>query len=507
MIYKSVYVLTLTALFVIATSCVNAVADERIDLFTRGKNRGAIQLKGSPTINASSIRINHQAQFLEVGDTLRVPISDQASAVFQVYRRVKAANGDVSLWAKGGTPQDWLVVTFGDQQTYAGFGLAGQNYTIGWDRALGSFLIDGRALPKGSIELHNDMFYPSVHGKAPLLPKDQPPVTNQSSAEKSIISLMAVYSPAFSSAFGSAQTRINQMINFTNAAYERSGIKIELEFVHSLEIDFYDYQSPHQTLFEVTEGSGDFTTVSFNRAINYVDLVTVLPFVDRPQVRGAAWVSGRNMHYAHSVVQFARWGSDAVFAHELGHNLGSGHERATVNPQLSNPCDPSYTFAVYACGHGNGAQGTLMSYLDRDGWGNVFSNPRQTCSGIPCGVRAGLPDAADNHRAFNESGPLVARYDFDPARDVDFDGIYNEYDNCPEVANPLQTNTDGDARGNACDSDDDNDGVLDRADNCRLIRNPDQADSNGDGVGDVCDTTELCFPIVAPTRQAMFVCL
>ena len=71
--------------------------------------------------------------------------------------------------------------------------------------------------------------------------------------------------------------------------------------------------------------------------------------------------------------------------------------------------------------------------------------------------------------------------------DGDGDGVLDADDNCPAVANPNQTNTDGDAEGDACDADDDNDSVADANDNCPLDANADQADGDGDGVGDACD--------------------
>ncbi len=49
-----------------------------------------------------------------------------------------------------------------------------------------------------------------------------------------------------------------------------------------------------------------------------------------------------------------------------------------------------------------------------------------------------------------------------------------KYDNCPDVWNPNQEDTDGDDVGDACD-------------NCPNDANPDQADADGDGIGDVCD--------------------
>jgi hypothetical protein len=64
-------------------------------------------------------------------------------------------------------------------------------------------------------------------------------------------------------------------------------------------------------------------------------------------------------------------------------------------------------------------------------------------------------------------------------------------DNCINVSNTSQTNTDGDSFGDACDLDDDNDGVNDTTDNCPLVANASQANYDlqwGDTQGgDACD--------------------
>ena len=81
--------------------------------------------------------------------------------------------------------------------------------------------------------------------------------------------------------------------------------------------------------------------------------------------------------------------------------------------------------------------------------------------------------------------------------DGDTDGVGDACDNCPESANADQSDGDTDGVGDACDncpgdsnadqSDVDTDGVGDACDNCPESANVEQSDGDTDGVGDVCD--------------------
>jgi len=81
--------------------------------------------------------------------------------------------------------------------------------------------------------------------------------------------------------------------------------------------------------------------------------------------------------------------------------------------------------------------------------------------------------------------------------DSDLDSIGDLCDNCPDDSNSGQTNSDNDTFGDICDNcpdstnedqqNSDSDTHGDVCDNCPMEDNEDQADVDSDGVGDVCD--------------------
>jgi C1A family cysteine protease len=100
----------------------------------------------------------------------------------------------------------------------------------------------------------------------------------------------------------------------------------------------------------------------------------------------------------------------------------------------------------------------------QDNCPNIANRDQADSDRAPTGLSDRYGDACDN-----------CKYDFNAdQKDSDGDRIGDACDNCPTVANRDQANTDDDPVGSACD-------------NCPSKYNPDQADKDADGTGDACE--------------------
>jgi hypothetical protein len=121
---------------------------------------------------------------------------------------------------------------------------------------------------------------------------------------------------------------------------------------------------------------------------------------------GLAWLmtnpSPTFESHAYAVVHFGCAIGYYSFAHELGHNMGSQHERANGGGGGAYP---------YSFGYQDPARlfRTIMAYDCSGGCLRIqhFSNPAVLYNGRPTGVVDAAPDAADNTHSLNNTAPIV----------------------------------------------------------------------------------------------------
>lgn len=240
------------------------------------------------------------------------------------------------------------------------------------------------------------------------------------------IDILVLYTPGFEKDKGGSSQALNaidNLIAITNQAYIDSGVAIQLRRVGADKVAVADNMTNGSVLTALTNGTGAFSGVKARRDALGADMVSIVrPFYNAYHAGcGIAWIGGYGMSpisnssgNAYSVVSEGRdragsgWYCDVTsFAHELGHNQGLMHDRATVARQGGGVGATSYAY-----GYGSsGIFGTVMSYL----WPKVgkFSNPNlYTCKG---NRRCGLPSSdtvngADNAKALNFTRASVAGY-------------------------------------------------------------------------------------------------
>ena len=380
--------------------------------------------------HGKAVSINRSIKAAKIGQKITVDLLNGESLILTVTTKDRKANGTVVINATN-SEQTSMILTIGKRQTFGSIDGPDFSYSLGFSPESGPLLMDNRNTDASRVRLENDMRFPPRTSNKPRLSEQQQAEKSKNKESNDIqdskpdshelvnppadMTMLVVYSPEFAAGFGNdPESRIEQAIAFTNVALTSTGIDAQFRLVGTQEIDFNNSLTAGTLLNQATFATGAFTSLPDLRNQFGADMVSVLAYRSdfAPDsdfaANGVAWVNGDNPNFGFSVTRLSLFCCDSVFAHELGHNLGSGHERTSVSGNAPGSCSGGFT--GFSCGHG--VSGNFDTIMSRNVGTSInrFSNPSQRCNGLPCGIAQNQANAADNFTSFNISGFLVEQF-------------------------------------------------------------------------------------------------
>ena len=414
---------TIVYSFLFATS---ALASE-FQLFTTVQQQKALSAQDDGI--GAYISTSNQLKQIKVGDT----IFGIENYKIIVNSRQVHSNGDVTLFGKIDDTNYRAIITRGENGTFARIHTEGGVYNIEMtangeklftpedDSRFSKMPIDdGGVIPIETIEEAQKKTSLNSIGqtntRAAQLSTAQ--LTSSSDTSTTTIDIMVFWDETFQTSTGgvnNAQTRLNQLISAANSDFSNSGIYIELRLVYSGFINA-NYIDSYDTLLDKL--SNDSSVAELRKSYN-ADLVGLLVQQNiYDTICGVAYKLGSNgqmPNYYRANAFFVVYEqnnsqtcSNWALSHEIGHNLGSDHDRANS--------DNSPTIFPYSFGYGlsdtGDALGTIMSYVENSKQSYRFSNAAISCTSdgtnyIPCGITG----YADNAKGFNAVRNDVAGFD------------------------------------------------------------------------------------------------
>ena len=405
-----------------------AAPEAAVELFAPAPATGPQAARaGRARVGREAVRLNRAIADLPLQTKARFSLPFGVSYELVYDNRQDHPSGNVT-WS--GYLKDYgddyrAVITFGEHGASGRILTPDGEFLIESD-AGGEWLVDPQAAGLKPMEAGDDAIIPLPEGiQMPLLNSKRgagaQAVPMAADTTSATIDVMILYTPGLASRLGSGlSARLDQLVALSNQAYRDSGIYINLRLVHKQQVNYSDTTTNDGALDALTDGSDPaLADVAKLRDTHGADLVSLIrPFNNTTSGGscGVAWVGGYGgqpisgyANYGYSVIGDGRdvngsgyYCLDLSFVHELGHNMGSLHDRANSGSGIG-----AYP---YSYGYGvAGTFGTVMSYINPRI--AKFSNPAITCAGgIACGISETAANSANNTLSLNNTRAAVAAF-------------------------------------------------------------------------------------------------
>lgn len=414
---------------------------------------GLVRRDGAYTWHRTSLSEQHALRSISDG-RLTVTAPSGETLDFSYARHVEHPSGDWTWVGKleGAAEGEEAILTFGEKAAFGSIAQHGKeplrltirdgvSWLVETDRIALAAINNTATRPRGP-----DFFIPPKLATRQSSGASDPSMTGAAASTAAAVAaggntvdLVLGYTTGFAAGLGGqsqAMTRLNFLVDVTNQSYVNSQVNAQVRLVHALQVNYPDATSNDSALEEMTGFSAPSTRTTPAEAFSALraardqyggDLVSLVRKFNDPENEGCgiAWLIGggrtgidqSDEYFGYSVVSDGRdagndgktyFCRDETLAHELGHNMGSQHDRtaATVNGTLQYGVYP-YSFG-YKTDATQGDFYTVMAYGDAGQLRyRVFSNPRTTyCGGFACGVA----DDADNARSLTQTIPTIASF-------------------------------------------------------------------------------------------------